>query len=240
MYMGKPNKTALVIFARHPSGRVKTRLISRLGVAGAQELHRACLRATAQLAASLPGSVAKFLYLTSPTPIEARRAARALALPRGLRVRAQGSGGLGAKLTRMFAALWSEGYERVAVIGSDSPTLPPRRLLQALAALRRADAVLGPACDGGYYLIGLRGTDKETKGLFRGVEWGTRRALTQTLHNLRNAGLRVRRLPMGYDVDTPADLRRLKRDVRRSRQPHLAPLRRWLGATRRGSAASER
>ena len=234
--MGKPNKTALVIFARHPFGRVKTRLIPRLGVAGARELHCACLRATAQLAASLPGSVTNFLYLTSATPTEARRAGRALALPRGLRLRVQGRGNLGARLTRMFAALWSEGFERVVVIGSDSPTLPRRRLRDALAALRRADAVLGPARDGGYYLIGLRRTAK--KRLFDGVAWGTRRAFAQTRRNLRAADLRVRQLPMGYDVDTPADLQRLERDVRRSRQRQLEPLRRWLGATRTGSGAN--
>ena len=136
----------------------------------------------------------------------------------------------------MFAALWNEGYERVVVIGSDSPTLTRRRVLDALAALRRAEAVLGPARDGGYYLIGLRRTAK--KRLFDGVAWGTRRAFAQTRRNLRAAGLRVRRLPLGYDVDTPADLRRLEREVKRSRQRHLEPLRRWLRATRRGSGVN--
>jgi len=204
-------------------------LIPRLGARGAQELHRACLEATVQLGASLPRTVDKFLYLTSATPIEARRAAQALQLPRGVRVRVQGRGELGARLARMFAALWNEGRQRVAVIGSDSPTLTARRVREGLAALQRADAVLGPARDGGYYLIGLRRTSKSLFSLFREVEWGTRRALAQTLGNLRAAGLRVRLLPMGYDVDTPGDLRRLERDVKRNRQRHLAPVRKWLG-----------
>lgn len=237
--MEKPTKTAkaaLVIFARHPSGRVKTRLIPRLGVRGAQEFHRACLEATVRLAVSLPRTVDKFLYLTSRAPTEARRATRSLGRSTPLRVRVQGSGDLGARLTRMFAALWAEGYERVAVIGSDSPTLSRRRLRDALAALQRADAVLGPARDGGYYLIGLRWTAK--KRLFDGVAWGTRRAFAQTRRNLRAAGLRVRLLPLGYDVDTPADLRRLEQEIRRSRQRHLEPLRRWLRVTRRGSGVN--
>ena len=226
--MKKRAKAAVVIFARDPAGRVKTRLIPKLGVRGAREFHRACLEATVRLAASLPRRVDKFLYLTSPKQTEARRAARALRLPQGLRVRLQGRGGLGARLARMFAELWKEGSGRVVVIGSDSPTLARTRLLEALARLRRSDAVLGPARDGGYYLIGLRKRNKGIAGLFRGVEWGTRRALAQTLGNLSAAGLRVRLLPMGYDVDTPADLRRLEREVKRSRQPHLAPVRDWL------------
>lgn len=221
-----PTRSAAVIFARHPSGRVKTRLIPQLGVRGAQEFHRACLQATARLAASLPRAVDKFLYLTSPTSTEARGAARSLGLPPRLRVRVQGSGDLGARLARMFARLWKEGRERVVVIGSDSPTLSRRRLRDALAALRRADAVLGPARDGGYYLIGLRRTAK--KKLFDGVAWGTRRVFAQTLRNLRAAGLRVQLLPLGYDVDTPADLQRLEREVLRRRLRHLAPIRKWL------------
>ncbi|MGH9778120.1 MAG: TIGR04282 family arsenosugar biosynthesis glycosyltransferase [Candidatus Acidiferrales bacterium] len=225
-----------MIFARHPSGRVKTRLIPQLGVRGAQEFHCACLQATARLAASLPRAVGKFLYLTSPTSTEARGAARSLGLPPRLRVRVQGSGDLGARLARMFANLWREGYERVLVIGSDSPTLPRRRLRDAQAALGRADAVLGPARDGGYYLIGLRRTGK--KRLFDGVAWGTRRAFAQTRQNLLAAGLRVRLLPVGYDVDTAADLRRLAREVKRSWRRHLKPLRRWLRATRRGSGGN--
>jgi hypothetical protein len=234
--MEKPTRSALVIFARHPSGRVKTRLIPHLGVRGAQGFHRACLQATARLAASLPRALDKFLYLTSPIPSDARRTARSMGLASRLHVRVQGGSDLGARLARMFAALWNEGYERVVVIGSDSPTLTRRRVLDALAALRRAEAVLGPARDGGYYLIGLRRTAK--KRLFDGVAWGTRRAFAQTRRNLRAAGLRVRLLPVGYDVDTPADLRRLERAVKRSRQRHLEPLRRWLRATRRGSGVN--
>lgn len=231
-------KSALVIFARHPSGRVKTRLIPHLGVRGAQGFHRACLVATVRLAASLPRRVHRFLCLASATPSDARRTARSMGLASRLHVRVQGGSDLGARLARMFAALWNEGYERVVVIGSDSPTLTRQRVLDALAALRRAEAVLGPARDGGYYLIGLRKTEKKTKTLFRRVEWGTRRAFAQTRRNLRAAGLRVRRLPLGYDVDTPADLRRLEREVKRSRQRHLEPLRRWLRATRRGSGVN--
>ncbi len=102
-------------------------------------------------------------------------------------------------------------------------------LEQALVALRRTDAVLGPARDGGFYLIGLRKPAGRSAQLFQGVDWGTARACRQTLAQLRRAGLRVRLLPVESDVDRPEDLRRLKRFVRRSGHPRLGPLRRLLG-----------
>jgi len=224
--MKKKSRPALAIFARHPFGRVKTRLIPTLGVEGARALHIACLQSTARLAASLPSTVDSWLFLTSANLSHAERAARRLALPRRLRIRVQGRGDLGARLRRAFGRLWTAGYGRVVVIGSDSPTLPRRRLLQALAALRRADAVLGPARDGGFYLIGLRKAAGHNARLFRGVHWGTPRAFGQTLAQLRRADLRVQLLRADSDVDRPEDLRSLKRAVRPSRQRHLAPLRR--------------
>ncbi|HXE75591.1 MAG TPA: TIGR04282 family arsenosugar biosynthesis glycosyltransferase [Candidatus Xenobia bacterium] len=224
--MKQRSEAALVIFARHPSGRVKTRLIPTLGVEGARALHIACLQATAKLVTSLPAAVEEWLLLTSATQGHARRAARRLGLPRRLRVGVQGRGDLGARLRRAFGRLWAEGFGRVVVIGSDSPALPRRRLLQALRALGRADAVLGPAQDGGYYLIGLRATAARDKKLLQGVDWGTEHAFRETLSELHRAGLRVQLLPLEFDVDRPKDLRRLKRLVRRSRSPRLGPLRR--------------
>jgi glycosyltransferase A (GT-A) superfamily protein (DUF2064 family) len=135
---------------------------------------------------------------------------------------------LGARLRRAFGWLWAEGCGRVVVIGSDSPALPGRRLVQALAALHRADAVLGPARDGGFYLIGLRKPRGRSPQLFRAVDWGTARACRQVRAELRRGGLRVQLLPVEFDVDRPEDLRRLKRFVRRSRDRRLAPLRRLL------------
>ena len=215
-----------MIFARHPFGRVKTRLIPTLGVEGARALHVACLQATAGLAASLRSSIEARLLLTCTQRAQAARAARRLKLPRRLRVGVQGRGDLGARLRRAFARLWAQGYKRVVVIGYDSPALPRRRLLQALRALGRAAAVLGPARDGGFYLIGLDNARAPAGKLFRAVEWGTARAFRQTLSELRRAGLRVRLLPMESDVDRPEDLQQLRKLVRRSRDPRLAPLRR--------------
>lgn len=230
--MRRSRTAALVLFARHPSGRVKTRLVPPLTPAQALDLHTACLESTARLAAALPSTIDKWLYLTPP----ARGGRRRLRLPGGLRLRRQRGRDLGARLQAALAELRARGYRRAVFIGSDSPTLAPRRLRQAFAALQRARAVIGPARDGGYYLIGLR-MDAGLPRIFRGISWGTRHAFRQTLARLRRAGLRTVVLPQGYDVDVPADLKPLRRDLaRQRRRAHLGPLRAW--ASRSGSWAS--
>lgn len=227
--MRKPRTTALVVFARWPErGRVKTRLVPPLTPDQALGLHIACLESTARLVTSLPASIDKWLYYTPPSGGASARGR----LPRRLRRSVQRGRDLGARLQSAFAELWGKGYRRVVVIGTDSPTLTQRRLRQGFAALRRADAVLGPARDGGYYLIGLRATSGKLPSLFRGVAWGTRRAFRQTQARLRRAGLRCALLPLGYDVDVATDLARLRRALRRRPRAHLEPLRRWFAAQR--------
>jgi rSAM/selenodomain-associated transferase 1 len=225
--MGHTDRSALVIFGREPRlGRVKTRLAASLGAQQALALHCACVQATARVAASLPRSVDLWLYLTSSTPAAARLVARRLNLPQWLKVRVQGRGNLGTRLARALAELAAAGYSRVVVIGTDSPTLSSGRLRRAFALLGRADAVLGPARDGGYYLIGLQPRAANLRRLFRGIEWGTPRTFRQTRQRIRAARLRLRLLPVGDDVDTAADLARLRRALRGRRG--LQPLRRFF------------
>jgi rSAM/selenodomain-associated transferase 1 len=221
------SRAALVIFAKHPKrGQVKTRLVPPLSPEQALALHVACLQSVARLAASLPPATHKFLYLASPSLASARRAARSLALPRGLKVKVQSRGNLGRRLARAFAELQAEGYERVVVVGTDSPTMPPVRLRQAFAAVRRADAVLGPTRDGGYYLIGLRLPRAGLTRLLSGIDWGTPRTYRQTKAHMVRAKLRLKALAQGYDVDVAADLVCLRQDLGRS--PRLQPLRKWF------------
>jgi rSAM/selenodomain-associated transferase 1 len=227
--MSARGRAALVIFARHPQrGRVKTRLVPPLTPDQALALHVASLQSTAALAASLSPQVELRLYLTSNSLDAARQTTRKLRLPQRLRVRVQGGGDLGARLARAFNKLGAEGYDRVVVIGSDSPTLPRRGLQSAFTALDRAEAVLGPARDGGYYLIGLRLPRRGLSRLFRGIAWGTRRTFQQTRARFRTARLRLHLLPPGDDVDTANDLIRLRRDLRRCGGAHLRPLREWF------------
>jgi len=225
--MPEPSRAALVIFAKHPRrGRVKTRLVPPLTSEQALGFHVACLQSTARLATTLPSSTDNLLYLASPSITAARRAVRPLGLPRRLKVRLQSRDNLGRRLARAFAELQSEGYERIVVLGTDSPTTSPHRLRQAFAALGRTQAVLGPTRDGGYYLIGLRLPRRGLSRLLSGIDWGTPRTCQQTLARLRVARLEVKTLAQGYDVDVAADLIRLRRDLGRS--PRLQPLRDWF------------
>lgn len=224
MSVGRKTSAALVIFARAPRlGRVKTRLMPPLSSREALAFHVACLESTARLAASLPRTIEAWLYLTS-----GESARHQLRLPSSIRPSRQRGADLGKRLERAFKERSRAGAERVVVIGSDSPTLSRRLLLQAFAALVQAQAVLGPARDGGFYLIGLRVRGREIEGLLDGVEWGGPRAFRHVRARLRQAGLRVALLPESYDVDTAADMDRLRRDMRRSRQRYLMPLRDWF------------
>ncbi|HJU54207.1 MAG TPA: DUF2064 domain-containing protein, partial [Pyrinomonadaceae bacterium] len=97
-------------------------------------------------------------------------------------------------------------------LGADSPTLPPAFIATAIERLaaHEADMTLGPAEDGGYYLIGLR---RPERGLFQDVAWGTPQAYAQTARNAARLRLRLFRLPPWYDVDTPAELLRLRAEL---------------------------
>ncbi|HEY7925129.1 MAG TPA: TIGR04282 family arsenosugar biosynthesis glycosyltransferase, partial [Vicinamibacteria bacterium] len=111
---------------------------------------------------------------------------------------------LGARLTDAFARAFGRGATRVAIVGSDIPGVTRATALQALDALSAADLVVGPAEDGGYYLIALREPHPE---LVRGIDWSTPAVLAQTLERAKASGLRVHALEPLRDVDTLADLR---------------------------------
>ena len=111
----------------------------------------------------------------------------------------QGPGNLGARLERAVLNAFGEGVEKLIVVGSDCPDNRLTNLLNAVKALDDAPCVLGPAADGGYYLIGLR---KPRPDLFRDVDWGTERVFRQTVEKLDHYKV----LPTLGDVDTPGDI----------------------------------
>jgi rSAM/selenodomain-associated transferase 1 len=115
----------------------------------------------------------------------------------------QSGGDLGARLAAAVALAFDRGATRVVVIGTDTPHLPPERLDEAFDALAAADCVLGPARDGGYYLIGLTAPRPE---LFRGIEWGTQSVLAETVAVAAAQGLLVAHLPEERDIDERTDL----------------------------------
>jgi len=117
----------------------------------------------------------------------------------------QGQGGLGLRMQRQFGWAFRQGYQQVVLVGSDLPQLAATDLQQAFAALQQAPLVLGPAADGGYWLIGLR---QSAPGLFAGVAWGSATVLQQTLERATQLGLTATLLPCRHDLDRPGDLQR--------------------------------
>ena len=182
-------------------GRVKTRLIGDLTPAEAAALHMAFLEDLLDRLreGSFDLHLAWALDPGEPVPSEPFSGVPG--------VRQEGDD-LGERLFRTLSAAAAE-VPAVAALGSDHPTLPLEVVHDAFERLEAgADVVLGPAEDGGYYLIALRAAAVVPR-LFEGIAWSTDRVFPETLARCRELGLRMELLPQAADVDTPDDLRRL-------------------------------
>jgi rSAM/selenodomain-associated transferase 1 len=210
-------RPVLALFARAPvAGSVKTRLSPPLTPGQAADLYEAMLLDILDQHAGARGWELALWY----TPESARGWFEAHA-PANYRLLAQEGDGLGPRMAAVFRAHAREGADRIVLRGTDSPTLPRARVEAAFASLARVDLVLCPDRDGGYNLIGLRGP---CDALFE-IPLGTSQVLTTTLERARSLGLRVELLPEHYDVDTGADVERLRADVDARETPRTA---RWL------------
>ena len=197
-------RPVITVFAKPPQqGVAKTRLIPLLGAHGAADLARAFLLDTWSGMTALTWARA---VLTTPGD----RAAFSTLLP-GVEPWEQGPGDLGDRMERMLRRALSQAPLAFCV-GSDSPGLPPALLDQARDALTEDDAVLGPAEDGGYFLIGLR--DRCPEGLLAALPWSRDDTLEQTRARLQQRGLSVALTDPWFDVDRPEDLQRLDRLLR--------------------------
>jgi len=187
------------------TGEVKTRIGATLGAEVAKDLHDRMARHTLRRLLALQACG------------EARAEVRTDAafagvvrewLGKGPAIRYQGEGDLGRKLTVAFANTFGGRTDRVVVVGADCPAMGARHLRDALAALEHADCVLGPASDGGYYLVGLvRSSYRKALGpLFSQMPWGSTEVLVQTQHAAQNAGLTVTLLEELADVDLAEDV----------------------------------
>jgi rSAM/selenodomain-associated transferase 1 len=112
---------------------------------------------------------------------------------------------LGQRMKNSFVDIFSKGYERAVLIGSDIPDLPLDIIHEAFGALGERDSVIGPAGDGGYYLIGFR-QDTIVGEAFEGIEWSVYTVFNETVNILRRLGVSLHTLPEWYDVDTLDDL----------------------------------
>jgi len=156
------------------------------------------------------GGVPQWLFLSEP-PTPGAESSR-LRLPKGFGVALQQGKDLGERMGAAFIRAFSSGARRLVLFGSDSPTLPSDVLPEAFRKLDTCDLVLGPAEDGGYYLIGCTRFDPQ---LFRSVEWSTPRAFAQTVVNAERLGYRPATLRTWYDLDEWKDVERMLADSRR-------------------------
>ncbi|WP_379888480.1 TIGR04282 family arsenosugar biosynthesis glycosyltransferase [Marinobacter lacisalsi] len=192
----------LIQFAKWPRrGRVKTRLASALGEAGALDAHvRLTLTVMDRLVQSgYPVTLAWDTAMAEP-PEEAVSILQAMAAS-GVGQSTQQGEDLGERMTRALTAGLREA-DIAMVVGSDCPSVDADYIDQAKSALAEADVVFGPSDDGGYVLIAARRTRPE---MLQGVLWGSELALAQSVAAARNAGLRVATLSPRWDVDEPAD-----------------------------------
>ncbi len=190
----------LAVMTKFPTpGTVKTRLIPHLGAEGAADLHARMVARTlhmsADLCARMPIETEVWVAGSSAADFRARFGPHVV-------VRTQPAGTLGDRLVAAFEGMLAKSPAAVA-IGTDCPAIAPEVLWRAFDSLRTHDVVLGPATDGGYYLIGMQ---RPAPQLFAGVEWSTSAVLAQTLARAAASGLTVDMLaPLG-DVDRPEDL----------------------------------
>jgi uncharacterized protein len=219
---------AIAVFTKSPvAGEVKTRLLDQLSPAQAAEVQEACLRDTMRLAEAVPQCGRWLLVAPSSCP---GAEPSALQPGDGWRRGWQRGTELGARLEAAFAELFRQGAGKVVAIGTDTPWMGRERIRRALDWLDRADFVLGPSLDGGYYLLGARRLEP---AVFRAIPWGTRHVLLFTRRALERAGRSYRLLPVDFDLDRPEDLRRAAEILRAdpSRAAHLA---RWLARWQAG------
>ncbi len=191
----------LGVFVKAPvAGRVKTRLAADVGPARAAELYRHLGRHV--VAATIADTHQTVVWYA---PRAGGRLVRAWL--DGLdvsRFHPQPGGNLGRRLHAAFARHFSQGAGRVVIIGSDCPDVDRWMIGDALTALDRHDVVLGPAWDGGYYLLGMKAPHD---ALFQRIPWSTAAVLELTLDRARQLGLGTALLPTLRDVDTAADAR---------------------------------
>jgi rSAM/selenodomain-associated transferase 1 len=196
---------AILVFAKAPvAGAAKTRLIPLLGAEGAAELQGRLLRhALATARGAAPAQLELWCAPDTRHPALVTAAGDA-----GATLQVQCSGNLGERMAQAFTR--SLAHARYAIcIGTDCPALTVKHLDNAASALREGhDAVLSPAEDGGYTLIGL---SRNEPRLFEGIAWSSDQVMAQTRERLRDCGLRWQELDTLWDVDRPEDWLRLQR-----------------------------
>lgn len=188
-------KEALIIFVRKPElGKVKTRLAASIGVEAALAVYQQLLKHTQAISSSLQCD--KYVFYVDEIEEED-------IWHQGYLKLLQAQKDLGGRMKAAFTQLFEKGHQRICIIGSDCFDLTPSLITSSFSLLHQHDVVIGPAKDGGYYLLGMRG---EIKDVFDGIEWSTEKVLVQTQEKIIQHGLSSALLPVLTDVDTIHDV----------------------------------
>jgi uncharacterized protein len=201
--MTPPQDTCLILFVKYPKkGLVKLRLCKDLNENNVLDLYRCFVQDTLETIKKTdipfficfhpPEEKQKFLDWLGPTYEY---------LPQ------QGQD-LGERMKNSFTTVFTKGYQKAILLGSDSPDIPPEYITNARKILQTKDIVLGPTVDGGYYLIGFQ-TATFTPTVFDDIPWSTPQVLQKTLMKIRQENRSIGFLPVWSDIDTVSDLKTL-------------------------------
>lgn len=198
--MSKSPKQVLIVFLKYPEpGRVKTRLARDIGWKNASLIY-------SEIAQSVIGKVSKsseYKTLIFFDPPEKKEDVRRWLKNANLNLLPQEGNPLGERMLNAFEKAFSLGAKSAVIIGTDCMEVSDKTVLEAFQALREVDAVLGPARDGGYYLLGL---NRAFPWIFKDIKWSTSLVLSQTIKKIEEKKLRFKLLKTLTDIDTVRDL----------------------------------
>jgi rSAM/selenodomain-associated transferase 1 len=195
MKLEENKERLLLIFTRNPKlGKCKTRLAATIGDQAALDIYMILLRHTAEITKDL--NCSKEVHYTEEP--ETNDLWDKLTYTKRL----QSGEDLGERMYNAFKSGFQKGYKKIIIIGSDIYDLNSETIEEAFAELENSDYVIGPAADGGYYLLGMKSISKE---IFINKEWGTNSVLKDTLNNLRDK--KVKLLQIKNDIDVYEDLK---------------------------------
>lgn len=193
-------KEGLLIFQKNAKlGTVKTRLAATIGDAAAFEAYQLLVNYTHRVARKTP--VQKILFFSNHLEDDLR------GYPQDYRFELQSGEGLGEKMSNAFQQLFKEGFDRLVIIGTDCAEITVEIINRAFEELEKNEVVIGPADDGGYYLLGMR---RFIPDLFEGIPWSTGKVTPMTIHYLTQNEVSFALLPTLSDVDLEEDWVRFK------------------------------
>lgn len=196
--------TCLIVFAKNPvPNQVKTRLLPEISPEQAASLYRAFLTDWCEMLTNISNVDVVIAY----TPPDCQPDLQAV-IGDDVTYIPQTGTGLGERLTSATQWASENGYNKILLVGSDSPTLPLSYIFQAVVSLDARDVVIGPSMDGGYYLIGFSAEclAVTVPFIFEEIAWSTPQVFQQTVERVHTVNVTFKLLPPWYDVDTPEDL----------------------------------